>query len=66
MALLLSQARRHMIHEVFVIETDKNGQILALDFGCLEISFLFVCLFAKHGRLVDVNMFIPVNNYGHG
>ena len=28
-----------MINEVFVIEIDKNGQILALDFGCLEILF---------------------------
>ena len=47
-----------MINEVFVIETDKNGQIGALDFGCLEI-FFFVC--AKPGRRVD--MFVPVNNY---
>ena len=29
-----------MINEVFVIEIDKNVQILALDFGCLE-SFFF-------------------------
>ena len=29
-----------MINEVFVIEADKNCQILALDFGCLEI-FIF-------------------------
>ena len=28
-----------MINEVFIIEIDKNGQILALDFGCLEIFF---------------------------
>ena len=41
MTLLLSQTRRHMINEVFVIEIDKNGQILTLDFGCLEIAFLF-------------------------
>ena len=52
-----------MINDVFVIEIDKNGQILALDFGCLEILFFF---FAKPGRLVDLCLFVPVNNYGHG
>ena len=29
----------------FVIEIDKNDQILALDFGCLEICFYFIYLF---------------------
>ena len=41
-----------MINEVFVIEIDKNGQILALDCGCLEIFFYFY-FFSKPGRLVD-------------
>ena len=26
-----------MINEAFVLDIEKNGQILALDFGCLEI-----------------------------
>ena len=36
-----------MINEVFVLEIDKNGQILALYFGCLEIFFFFFFFFAK-------------------
>ena len=27
-----------MINEVFVLDIEKNSQILALDFGCLEIT----------------------------
>ena len=33
---------RHMINEIFMIESDKNDQILALDFGCLEIFVFFL------------------------
>ena len=50
-----------MINEVFVIEINKNCQILALDFGCLEIFFFFFFFFfvvvAKPGRLVDLCLF---------
>ena len=55
-----------MINEVFVMEIDKNGQLLALDFGCLEIFFFFFFFFlggggagagAKPGRLVDLCLF---------
>ena len=51
MALLLShsQTQRHMINEVFVLEIDKNGQILALNFDCLEVF-----VFAKPCRLADL------------
>ena len=50
-----------MINEGFVIEIDKNCQILALHLGCLEIFFFFffffvfffVFFFAKPGWLVD-------------
>ena len=56
--------RRRMINEDFVIETDKNGQILALDFGSLEtLRFLFC--FGKTWS-IGLFMFDPVNNYGHG
>ena len=48
-----------MINEVFVIETDKNGQILALGFGCLEIFFL------QNLVVWLIFMFVPVNSYGH-
>ena len=52
-ALLLSQTRSDMINEVFVIEIDEIVQILALDFGCLEIFIL-----AKPaGRLIDLCLF---------
>ena len=46
-----------MINEVFVIEIDKKGQILASDFGfgCLENFFFF--FFAKPGQLVDLCLF---------
>ena len=42
-----------MINEVFVIKIDKNGQILSLDFVCLEIFFFF----PEPGRLVDLCLF---------
>ena len=51
-----------MINEVFVIEIDKHGQILAEDFGYLEIFFVCVCKTWSVGWF----MFVPVNNYGHG
>ena len=51
-----------MINEVFVIEIDKNDQILALDLGYLEIFFFF---FFKTW-LVGWFLFVSVNNYGHG
>ena len=46
-----------MINEVFVIDIDKNGQILALDIGCLEIFFFLFMFFWKNlvGWLIYVS-----------
>ena len=61
--LSLSQTRRHMINEVFVLEIDKNGQFLALVFGCVEIFFFF---FFPKTLSVGWFVLVPVNNYVHG
>ena len=60
--------QRHMIDEVFVIEIDKNGQILVLDFGCLEIIiiiiiffFIIIIFFLCKTWSVGWFMFVPVN-----
>ena len=45
-----------MINEVFMMEANKNGQILALDYGCLEVFFFFFWC-AKPVRLVDLCLF---------
>ena len=40
-----------------MIDFDKNGQILAFDFGCLEIFFFFFFFFVEPDRLVDLWLF---------